>query len=72
LKRTHLDLGAACLRPLSGERQGRIEVGRLDDPEAAEALLRLQVGPSVKAGFSPCPSMVVAVVAGSRPSAKAK
>ncbi len=35
-------------------------------------LLSLKVGPSVKIGLSPFPSTVVAVVAGSKPSAKTK
>ena len=41
---THLDLAPAGLRPLGGQLQRHVEVGSLDDPEAAEVLLRLQVG----------------------------
>ena len=38
-------LPVAGLRPLGGEPERHVEVGGLDDPEAGEVLLRLQVGP---------------------------
>ncbi len=42
---SHLDLSVTGLGPLGGKREGDVEIGRLDDPEAAEVLLRLRVGP---------------------------
>src|SRR4051794_26548420 len=39
-----LDLAAACLGPLGRELQGHVEVGRVDDPEAPDPLLGLEVG----------------------------
>src|ERR687897_1478526 len=44
LEGTHLDRAAACHRGLLGPPQRLVEVVGLDDPEAADVLLRLQVG----------------------------
>src|SRR3954454_8364664 len=39
VERTDLDLAAARLRPLGRELEGHVEVGGVDDPEAADDLL---------------------------------
>ena len=44
-ERPELDPAVAALRPLGGEPQRHVEVGGLDDPEAGDVLLRLQVRP---------------------------
>src|SRR5919197_5054761 len=43
LERTYLDRGGARLAGPRGQRQRGVQVGRLEDPEAAELLLRLRV-----------------------------
>jgi hypothetical protein len=58
------------LRPLGGELERHVEIGGLDDPEAAEVLLRLQKGPSVTIASPPRLSMTVAVLGEARPPAK--
>src|SRR5699024_5833618 len=44
LEGTHLHLAAACLRPLSGKFQRHVHVGGIDNPEATDVLLGLQIG----------------------------
>ena len=44
-ERSHLDLPVAGPRPLSGELQRHVEIGRLDDPEAGQVLLGLDERP---------------------------
>src|SRR5579859_6834922 len=43
-ERPHLDLPVEGLRPLGGQPERHVEVGRIDDPEAGEVLLRLHEG----------------------------
>src|SRR6476661_1010044 len=45
LERTDLDLAPARLRALGGELERHVEVGGVDDPEPADVLLGLEVGP---------------------------
>jgi hypothetical protein len=44
-ERPHLDLTVAGPRPLGGELDRHVEIGSLDNPQAAEMLLRLDEGP---------------------------
>ena len=44
-ERPHLDPSVAGLRPVGHERERGVEVGRVDDPEAGDVLLRLDEGP---------------------------
>jgi hypothetical protein len=44
-ERPHLELTVAGPRPLGGELDRHVEIGSLDNPQAAEMLLRLDEGP---------------------------